>query len=156
MSNTLDLSECFNWVSSYELKFSKEPDCVETRILSLRSLDKEKQTRLYIARRDNQYKLAELKSYEETPEGEPLYYDFRHARLFLQEHRLPHYFPISNDQLLGPMNCVNMVRVLQMVQAKLSGHEEMLDNTRSNLCDYYAEQQARRQAGIIPFERKWA
>lgn len=155
MSNSLDLSECFDWVSSYDLGFSQEPDCVEERILPVKSLDQKMETRLYVVRRNNEYKVAELKYYEETPEGEPLAYDFRHARLFLQEHKLPHYFPISNDQLLGPMNCVNMSRILKMVQAKLSDHAEMLDNTRSNLCDYYAKQQDRRQAGIIPFARKW-
>ncbi len=156
MNDTFDLSECFNWISSYELGFSNQQNCLEERILPIKSLDKTRETQVYVARRNHNYKFAELTYYEETTEGEPLYFDFRHAQLFLQEHALPSYFPISNDELLGPMNCVNMVRLLKMVQANLSGHAEVLADTRDNLCDYYAERQAKLQAGILLFERKWA
>lgn len=159
MFDTFDLGEAFYWVCSYDLNFAPDSEKRESCVLTLKSkLDVAGDT-LHIIKSGTSYMVGQFLDYEYDAETNTYCGDLRHPSLIIQEHDLPRNMAIDHN-FLGPLTFINMLRVVKLLQAKLSSDQEMIDDTHGCLHQWYTEHTEKTviapEATIIPFRRKIA
>lgn len=148
----VNISECFYWVSSYDLVFSPHPDG-DVCIVTLKSMGEDATSQFKFIRHNKTFEIGQLLTYEVDNKANTYTEEFRHPALFIQENRLPSSFPIHRN-FIGPVKELGMLRLMWLVQAKLSRDEEAVDYYRTVLHLSHEEETASKNTGnVIAFPK---
>lgn len=121
----IDLSEAFSWVRSNDLNFQDMPKFGHPSGCSIGVKGNLKSHFHFIVLKDNLYfRVAEMITQEidQTDMFEVL--EPRHTSLVCADLKIPYNIPKTKD-FIGPINEVNLLRILHLTQATMRKDEEM-------------------------------
>lgn len=119
----MDLSEAFFWVSSADLIFGpmeKGHGCY----ITLKSEDQKRNAKLLVLNHGKYYQIGEMIVTGTDPDDFLDIEEPRHPALLCQEYKIPSSIP-KDSHFIGPMNQINMIRILRLVQSTLLEDTEM-------------------------------
>lgn len=141
VSDTYEFST-LDWLCLGNLSFEHDEEMgCDVCLYTVRSVHDERKSAppFLVLRKDGEYRIGQLSSYEfNEDDDEYTYESLRHPSLIKQEYKLPQNMP-AQDSFLGPIIGVNVMRTLRLIQATLSGENDVRDDASYYLHDFYAQ-----------------
>ena len=122
-----DLSEAFSWVRYNDLRYQPLTEFGHPDGCHIVLGDNLKKHFNFLALREGLYfKLAEVIVKEIDPADASTVLETRHTSLTCTDLKIPSNIP-KNNNFIGPINEINLLRILHLAQTHLNGNREMQD-----------------------------